>query len=869
MRSSSPDRTYAVRHQSDRVRASSRGEIERNGYSSVAQVLQSLPGNFGGTATEQTSLSFVDRTASNATLSTGVNLRGLGAAATLVLINGRRMAGAGNLGDFADVSNIPMSVVARVEVLMDGASAIYGSDAVGGVVNIVMKDRFDGFETGGRFGTVTRGGMRELQAYQTAGKEWGSGSALLSYEYYDRSPLMARDRRFSRSADSRPLGGIDHRNIYSLPGNILGFDAQTGALGPAYAIPAGQDGTGLRPGDFIAGSANYGDPLAGAQLSPAQTRHSVYAAANQDFGGGVRLSLEGRFTRRNFEALSGGYITVLTISANNPYFVSPTGSSSDLIGYNFGKEIGPSRDNGWSESLGVTGALDVDLPAGWRLSGYGSYAQARELHHTDQIANEAILAEALGATGDNPATAFSASRDGYFNPYGNGSANNPAVLAAVGSGAIDARNANRVITGNLQADGALLDLPAGPLRIAVGANIRREIFESRYTAFYTTPTPSVDTPVHQGRTIAAAFAEARIPLFGPGNARPGLDRLELSLAGRVERYPDFGTTGNPKFGLTWMPAKGVALRGTYGTSFRAPNLGQLRDRVSAATTSLPNANGASVLILFLGGGNPGLAPERARSWTIGAELGPSAFPGLHVNATVFRTVFDKRIDRPAGRDLRNALINPDLASFVRAVSPATNMADREYLMSLISGSTGSGATFPVDRIAAVVDGRYVNTASTDVRGVDLTIGYTAKRGADTLSIDANATYLLAWRQRTTPTSSAIEQRNLSGQPVDFRGRVSASWRHGALAALIGANYVDRYRSAITHVRIGSWTTVDARIAWTAPKKGPIGDSTIALIAQNLFDRTPPFYDSTAGVGYDAANSDATGRFVSLQLTKRW
>jgi iron complex outermembrane receptor protein len=403
----------------------------------------------------------------------------------------------------------------------------------------------------------------------------------------------------------------------------------------------------------------------------------------------------------------------------------------------------------------------------------------------------------------------------------------------------------------------------------VGANVRREIFESHYTAFYTTPTPSIDTPVHQGRTIAAAFAEARIPLFGAANARPGLDRLEVSLAGRVERYPDFGTTANPKFGLTWVPTKGITLRGTYGTSFRAPNLGQLRDRSSVASTSLANANGASVLILFRGGGNPDLQPERARSWTLGADFSPSALPGLRANATVFRTIFDKRIDRPAGRDLRNALINPDLASFVRSVSPATNMADRDYVTSLISNSTGSGATFPVDRIAAVVDGRYVNTASTDIRGIDMTLGYTAKRGPDTFSLDANATYLLAWRQRTTPTSATIDQRNLSGQPVDVRGRATASWQHGGLNALIGLNYVDRYRSAITHVRIGSWTTVDARVAWTTPKSSPVGDATIALVAQNLFDRAPPFYDSTAGVGYDAANSDATGRFVSLQLTKRW
>ncbi|WP_176597206.1 TonB-dependent receptor [Sphingobium sp. 15-1] len=851
------------------VRTISRAQMEENGYRSVAQALQALPGNFGGVANEQASLSFVDRTGTNATLSSGVNLRGLGAAATLVLVNGRRLAGAGNLGDFADVSNIPMSVVDRIEVLMDGASAIYGSDAVGGVVNIIMKDRFEGLESGARFGTVTKGGMHEFQAYQTVGTEWGTGGALLSYEYYDRRPLMARDRRFSRTADSRPLGGTDHRNIYSLPGNILGFDPVTGGLGALYAIPGGQNGTALGPEDFLAGEANAGDPLAGAQLIPAQTRHSIYAAANQDLGGGIHLSLEGRFTRRDFEALGGGYITILTVTPNNPWFVSPTGQSADLIGYDFGTEIGASRDGGWSQSLGLTGALDIDLGGDWKLATYAAYARSKERHLTDQIANEALLAEALGTIGDDPATAYSPSRDGYFNPYGDGSANSPAVLAAVGSGFLDARNVMHVATGNLQADGTLTDLPAGPLGIALGANVRRELFRSDYTSFYATGTPSVDDPIRHARTIFAAFAEARIPIFGEQNARPGLRRLDLSIAGRIERYPDFGTTANPKFGLNWSPLKGLAIRGTYGTSFRAPNLAQLRDRVSTVFTNLVNARGAAVPILFLGGGNPDLEPERARSWTVGADLEPSAVPGLRINGTLFRTIFDRRIDRPAARDLRNALINPDLAPFVRHVSPTTNTADRDYVLALVERFGGAGTTFPVDRIAAVVDARYVNTASTDVRGLDMAIGYTARHGRNSFSIDANASYLLAWRQRTTPTSVRIDQRNLSGQPVDFRGRLSASWRRDAFDALVGVNYVDHYRSAVTGIPIHSWTTVDARLAWTAPSDSSVKGLTVALAAQNLFDRDPPFYDSSSGVGYDAANSDATGRFVSLQITKRW
>ncbi len=851
------------------VRTIDREEIERNGYSTVADLLQGLPGNFGGMATEQSALSFADRSGTNATLSTGVNLRGLGASATLVLVNGRRIAGAGLLGDFADVSTIPLSVVKRVEVLMDGASAIYGSDAVGGVVNIIMKDRLDGLETGIRYGTVTNGGLREFQIYQTAGMAWETGSALLSYEYYNRTPLLTDDRRFARSADLRPLGGTDHRYVFSSPGNILSFNPDTGGLDVTHAIPQGQDGTNLQPGDFLAGAVNLEDYQRGGHLSPRQKRHSLYGYIGQDVSPAVRLSLEGRYTRRRFESRSSGYATILTVTPDNPWFVSPTGAPSDLIGYSFGREIGTTRDSGWSDTLGFVGAVDIDLGKSWKLSAYGAYARSKEYHLTDNLPNEAIIAEALGSIPDDPATSYSPARDGYFNPYGDGNANAPAVLAAIGSGYTESRNANHVTTGNLQADGPLFDLPAGAIRLATGANIRRESYESRSASFFMTPTPRIGNPVERARTIAAAFAELRVPLFGAENAPPGFRSLDLSLAGRIEHYPDFGTTANPKIGITWTPVDGVTLRGTYGTSFRAPNLAQLRGPSSVTGVFVPNADGAMVRILQLAGGNPDLEPERARSWTIGAEIAPTALPGVRVNATLFRTIFDRRIDQPTGLRLREALTDPDLAPFVRFVDPATNAADRDYVSALITGLPGGGTSFPVDSIAAVIDTRFVNTATTDVRGIDLAFGYTVQSGVDTFALDANGTWLLAFREQTTPVSTVIDQRNLAGRPVDFRGRATASWRRGDFDALVGVNFVNGYRDDLTDARISSWTTIDAHLGWNAPDEGPLRGTCIALNVRNLFDRDPPFYDALTGLGYDAANADAIGRLVSIQITKRW
>lgn len=851
------------------VRTLTHAEMQRNGYATVADALQALPGNFGGAATEQSALSLTDQSGTNATLSTGVNLRGLGADATLVLVNGHRIAGSGTHGDFADVSDIPMSIVDRVEILMDGASAIYGSDAVGGVVNIITKDRYKGLGIGFRVGGVTDGHSREIKAHVNAGTTWGGGSLLLSYEFYRHLPLYAADRRFARSADLRPLGGTDHRYPYSLPGNILGADPQTGALVPIYAIPTGQDGTALTPGDFEAGVTNLQNFQTGAWLTAKQTRHSVFGSLHQDLTRVVHASLEARFTRRDFDSRGPGYATILTVTSGNPWFVSPDAQPYDLIGYSFAAELGGTRTHGWSQAFALTGSVDIDLSPQWRFRNYVAFAQNRELSRSDHIANSAILSEALGTIPHAPGNAYDPAEHGYFNPYGNGMSNSPAVLAAVGSGYQQSRLSNDVLTGNTQVDGPLFDLPGGAVRLALGANLRRETFARKTSTFLFTDEPSISAPVDYRRTILAGYGEIRVPVFSRTNARPGIQRLAFSLAGRIEHYPAFGTTANPKVGVDWAPLRGLTLRGTFGTSFRAPNLLELHSRSSVSATVLPDAEGQSRVVLVQSGGNPSLRPERARSWTLGAEVTPTGLPGLRLNATLFRTIFDRKIDRPVVQDLANALISGDLAPFVRAVSPATSAADRAEVTALLGSAPGAGSAYPVNAVAAIVDARYVNTGKADVRGLDFSLGYRTIAGRNTFDFNANATYLLAWRQQATPTSLSIDQRNRAGRPVTFRGRATAGWTRGAVDALIGINFVNAYHDLVGN-RIDSWTTMDARLAWTPKaKSGLLSNAMVALSLRNLFDTDPPFYDSNAGIGYDAANSSAIGRFISLQVTKHW
>jgi iron complex outermembrane recepter protein len=177
-----------------------REQIDQSGAGSVAEFLRKLPQNFGDVSENTINGVAGVSLSQNAVGGSGVDLRGLGSDATLVLVDGRRIAPGNYLGNFADVSLIPLSAIERIEVIPDGTSAIYGSDAVGGVINFILRRDFDGAETRARYGTVNDGGHRELSAAQTVGRKWAGGSGLVSYEYSDSTPLSAADRSYSMTA---------------------------------------------------------------------------------------------------------------------------------------------------------------------------------------------------------------------------------------------------------------------------------------------------------------------------------------------------------------------------------------------------------------------------------------------------------------------------------------------------------------------------------------------------------------------------------------------------------------------------------------------------------------------------------------------
>lgn len=847
-------------------------DIERTGTGTVAEALALLPQNFGGTANEDTSLTGSDRTINNLGLGSSVNLRGLGSDATLTLVNGRRVAGSGGRGDFTDLSTIPLAAVERIEVMPDGASALYGSDAVGGVVNLLLRRDYDGAETRYRLGSVTRGASQDVQLGQLIGTRWKTGHVMAAYEFQRREALSSSSRDYTRSADLRPLGGNDYRLFFSSPGTVVVLDPVRRTFVPAFAIPSGQDGTALRPQDFVPGQ-NLSSPREQVDLLPTQTRHSLYATGEQQLGDGIIAYAEGRYAHRRFEHLAQPSVTVMSVTRANPFFVSPNGSAVTNIAYLFDRDLGPLQTRGKVEAWSVTTGLRAELGGDWQVDGFVSAARQTDQRRNDNILNATALNEALGTTPDDPLTPFSTARDGFFNPFGEGRSNNRAVLDFIGTGFINERFSSGLLNGSLIADGTAFDGPGGAIKLAVGLQARREDFSRATVSFLSGRTPTAGIPIDADRTVLSAFAEVAAPLVGAGNAVPGVERLDLSAAVRAERYSDFGTTINPKIGLAWQPLTGLTVRASAGSSFRAPALFEVRDAFRVSNTQLPAIGGGNRQVISLSGGNTELDPETARSLTIGVTVAPANWPGFSLETTYFQTRFSNRIGQPANENILQALTNPIFAPFVTFIDPVNNADDRARVAALIADPNSTiQPTLNPAVFSAIVDARLVNSARVDVRGMDLAARYRLSVGEHRLSFSANASVLIDFKDQITPVSPLIERVGTLGNPVDFRLRATADWSWRDFGVNFAANHVGGYTDNISvpFRSIRAWTSFDVqfRLATTKATGWRRGLSA-ALTIQNLFDRDPPFVDRSLGFAYDPANADILGRFVAIQVKKQW
>lgn len=719
--------------------------IRRSGYSGTEQLIQALPQNFrGGEAGASADVNFSvgSQRGFNMTSGSGVNLRGLGANASLVLINGRRVA-ASSGGTFTDISMIPLDAIERIEVLADGASAVYGADAVGGVVNIILKSDYDSAETQVSYGATTESGRDEYRISHSMGRTWDGGNVTFSADYLKQSHLLAGER------------------------------------------------------DFTAGVP------APTSIFPSNKLTSLVFSGSQALTDALTLTGDLQYSRaERFSVATGG----------------DNARSESLIK--------PVRHN-------VALTLDYLFQNDWNI--------ALDLFTSEEEARSRLHA---------------------FLPDGAPNYDYLHVRKQEQRGA------------ELTGGGRLFDLPGGGVRLAAGLAYKEEDYR-RTIDLYSTDQSA-------GRDNTSAFAELYVPLVGADNARPGLHRLELSLAARYDEYSDFGSTTNPRIGLSWSPTPNLTVRSSYSTSFRAPAIGEEArfsgdGLLGGEVVSFPSADGSSFVPVVMWFGSEELRPEESRNRSIGIDWNPAFAPELSLSVTYYKIKYTDRIILPP-LDF-GALGNPEQQDFLRYYDdPAQLRAEVEAAIArglpFFDSTFGEFGPDPLSMATVAYNYLWMNAQRVDTSGYDVGIHYPFQWNDHEFEAGLDASYIERHKTRLSPTATPYDVIGTFGNPPKVRARGSLAWTYRGFSTALNINYNHSYTdtSGLIDRPVGSYTTTDLTSRYTfAPGNSPVTDGlSVSLIVINLLDRRPPYIEAGGrGSHYDPANASPLGRMVSVQLSKRW
>ena len=642
-----------------------REDLAKTGLSSVGDILQDL-------TTSGAALNTTFNNGGNG--ETNVNLRNLGANRTLVLVNGRRWVS--NLFGIVDLNTIPVSVIERVEVLKDGASAIYGSDAIAGVINITTRDSYDGAEASAFLGENEEGdGRTELYDF-TIGSSTDRASVVMNASYAKQEPIFAGDREISEN----PLFGFGGNNVLAgasstTPFGRFGFGASGGRLpngapGTLTLIP-GRPGTSpgdFRPIDLATDGFNFAPD--NYLLTP-QERTSVFLQARYDITDSISFNTTLLYNeRRSEQQLAASPFTFGTVGSGLGRF----NVSADNIYNPFGVDVTRAQYRNTAQTRNfqqdvdtfyfggtLQGSFDlVDRNFAWDVNYIYTDNERRDT--TEGLFNLNALAQGLGpsfldANGVPTCGTPDAPIAGCVpvNIFGGPDGFTQQMANATSFTGTDTRYKKLYdYTANITGD--LFELPAGPLGFAAGYEYRREFGYDQPDALVSSgaSTGNIRQPTSGGFSLDEFYAEFNIPIV---KDLAFAEIFEISIAARYSDFSNFGETTNPKFGFRWKPFSDLLVRGNYSEGFRAPSVSEL---FLGATDAFPtiadpcsaaqNPTGAvaqrcfsgfggvgavpagyqqaNSQIRITGGGNPNVSPETARTKTLGLVYSPSWAEGL-------------------------------------------------------------------------------------------------------------------------------------------------------------------------------------------------------------------------------------------------
>ncbi len=866
------------------VQIINRAEIDKSGKATVAEYLQTLAADGAGSLPTGFGNGF-------AAGSTAISLRGLGATSTLVLLNGRRMASFGRADDgqktFTDLSTIPMEVVERIEILKDGSSAVYGADAIAGVVNIILKQNYKGIVASASAGTSKYHDNNQTKASLTAGfgdYDEDRYNVILNAEVYKSNEIYNKDRKgrdWIGAGDLRPWG-------YPLAtqfavGYISGNNSATASPTGSIRDPKTLDYVSL-PGCSGLSAITNQDPKGGCLWNQDQFR------SMQPQIDGVNLFARGTWkVSEDLQAYAEfGYSQRKTGFDLTPPSITPTvafppnaGNPNGVINYGntmllgathpqnpYGVpvrmrysafDIGVHRRNADNSFNRFVAGLKGNY-AGWDFDTAFLHSESKlKLEYTNML-NMSALKSALGD-----------STSPYFPYYIGAQAgkNSAALYNALRRTAVaDGKTQMDII--DFKASRELMKLPAGSLGLAVGAEYRKESYDS--------PALSGSEDGSINSSYVAAKGDEKVYALYAEVLAPIVKSVEASAAVRYDKYTNFNST-TPKLGIKWTPFKELALRGTYSEGFRAPGAAEsgptsqstgsatVRDPVRCPNgTPLPGATttDCSLTVAAVKVGDPSLQPETSKGYTLGMVWDPLPNTSFAIDAWKIK---------------RSNEINP-LAYAEAAALPTAIRQDNNL--------TINGVVVPNTGTLVISKAPYRNSSFTEIRGLDLDAKQRFNLGEyGKLTADLRWTHVISWKRveksgisyEYVGTHGNCDTSNCAGTPADkvnfvlgwdkgdwnvtglvnYRGKMKNVYFEGDLCA---SKLADGSNAPTADCTLASFTTVDLSFRWKAMKNLEVFGSV-----QNLFDKVAPLDPLTyGGMSYNPMDaSGAIGRYFKVGL----
>jgi iron complex outermembrane receptor protein len=821
------------------VQILTRQEIERSGALSVEELMTHISANFGGINEAMGVGNPVFQGFS------GASLRGFGSRSTLVLLNGRRVANhafSDNEGIGVDLHAIPLAAIDRVEVLTDGASAIYGSDAIAGVINFILRRDFRGAEASVERAIAQAGGA--ARQHETlalgAGDAAVDGFNLFGVIDHQRQQALAARKRAFAATSYRPELGLDKTSANAFPANIQ--IADDSYVNPA--APACTDFTVFKQGgcwydyprqvDILPQTDNFGALMRGTLALPqAAEAYAELLWSRQRARYAIAASPVNRFA----------FIDVppVVIPEGSPFYPKGLGLSGDIVDPSYrAVSLGPRTNlvttEHWRALLGWRGAV-----AGWD-------ADSALMQSVSRSANDYVggYVDALKV--------LDGFTSGRINAFGDSGPEGDALLASSEVRGRSRGSRGSTTGADFRASRDIAKWSAGPVTLGLGAEARREALHDHTTALADIAAGGTfRAPTSGARDAQALFAELALPL---------LPKLDAQLALRADRYSDFGTSTSPKLALRWQPTKSLLLRASAGTGFRAPSLPELfmAQIVANDVTSFADPKRCPVthldedcatnthLVQYVIGGNPALRPELSRQASLGLVFEPVESTSIGLDwwhLTLEHTILplnDEVVlsgnDRYEGR---NIVRGPPDPAFPNLPGP---------IVRLIETNENVGR----------------QTAS----GVDVNLRYRTAPGAyGRFAAQLSGSYLADWR--VAFDGEHDESLTSTARYPRWQHTLTLGWERGTWNATLVQTWRASYRDENPDAnaaprRVAPYRVWDAQIGYAARR-----DLDLVLGVKNLFDRDPPFTNqqSSMQVGYDPSYADPRGRVWYARAGYRW